>query len=1396
MSSVSLPRSGAPSSFSSSSKRPQFGALDPEQSLEDAAPSTEAGPSAAPAPAAKGKYDSDTEMSDYDEAADIVEPTKDNDGDVDMDAGSKGKERAGAKQSVYTSTVKEVPANLQFMEFPDARYVHPTEFAGYNFSVVHQEYRKKDMPTLPNFPVNNQGAQVMFHDAALKPKGATGARVCAGSVQKTAASKDPNANIIKVGFETSTQLPSMKLRIARPSSLGHVDYHIFANCLKPRRTDETKPAGLSMDTYVTPMSKDDEKAFGKKIARGHANLTELACSQNLMRIKVDLVDPEDDSYDPNFHRRPIFTGLSDQELATIERKATEDESNLSSFEHAVHLLHKASRFDIFRKVACANPAEVKKFEDHFFGCMHMCSAYRNFWFYQFQVAKPNLEKGRQISPLEDIFDRHCKLEKLEPPRWVVDLWRATSVAKGAAVKKVEAAAWQPFKKVEVFPTVKDCAFYIRLALARERDSQKKIVVDNTKASKGKCSVVFESLEGVKGGWTAQIALPTTNSGGLMELIKPALDTRIDISVPQPGGKMWKFNGQVIESPATYDLEAHEWDFLARIVGPEFAIFDPAAKYEATVKFVDDPTTSDRARIATENMASTVVKRGSGVDIPATIFRTQSKIPREKQNEGLSAVTDETYNQLGSECKEFWKLNPQQVNAIKLTVRSDNGLAIIYGPPGTGKTLTTVIAALVHLILGHKVMYACSSNKAVDTALQAFRAICKKYRDDRGPTARKITAVRFVGGYRSFQALEERAIDTEHNQWEGIANSTMLAAAKANPEQLFHVQLNKAIAAWQISKTHPMSEDADAYMTQVSHAKKQKVGQKSKEARRIRALEDKLTKYFLNNDVDIVFTTCSSAPHPTLYGGFDPATIFVDEAGQTTIAEMCMALDPFKETTKWLIMSGDYNQLMPVVTARTSNEALSILEASLFKQLITDEAKRYPYIMLTTQYRSHPDLIGWYNTQFYKGMLQSHGDTRNIKPVGKTIRHFFNRLDGVRKNNHNRMAIDVSGEDAVSTKYKSTTSYCNEAEADLIVKLVQNVLAYKPDVSDTELRKFGKVLPQNIGIISGYMGQARRIKSKLEELGGLYEYVKVFFAQGGDVGTTWSFQGGEVDFAIITMCCRVKGNPMEKMGFVATPNALCVQNSRARCFQVTVGNFKGWCEAIIDQNVTLRKTHYEAFKNMVIDFHKQGDIVAAEDVQEFLLSTTKSTKARVPSFYTALPTLDSQQYKRDNTGVLQKSTKFYGKDSRTKGKGRAIAHSDVPLQKALKANDGTALDPKAKEGPSNREKKRERQKLGLEHKIAEKAKQDELNKVLNEGKKTSRTNPPAAASASTPAPASAATPSDELDIYATEHQDWGEECAEDTTTARGTGDPGFVPAKEFLPKEKPTEEKSAEEMDTS
>jgi superfamily I DNA and/or RNA helicase len=265
---------------------------------------------------------------------------------------------------------------------------------------------------------------------------------------------------------------------------------------------------------------------------------------------------------------------------------------------------------------------------------------------------------------------------------------------------------------------------------------------------------------------------------------------------------------------------------------------------------------------------------------------------------------------------------------------------------------------------------------------------------------------------------------------------------------------------------------------------------------------------------------------------------------------------------------------------------------------------------------------------------------------------------------------VSGEDAVSVKYRSTTSYCNHAEARIIVELVKKLLAFRAHRNEKDKEKFADILPRHIGIISGYKGQARLIKSLLLEAGVDLDSVKVFFTEGGDVGTTWAFQGSEVDIAIITLCCRIRGNATEKLGFIATANALCVQNSRARCFQVTVGNFRGWCEAIIDEKWP-KKDHYKAFHSLVKDFHKKGDIIDGEDVKEVLLSDTRSMAPSSNSFYEAIPTLDSKQYTRDNNGALQKSRKFYDKDAR-KGINKLQAHDNARLQKALKTNLSTHM----------------------------------------------------------------------------------------------------------------------------
>lgn len=115
--------------------------------------------------------------------------------------------------------------------------------------------------------------------------------------------------------------------------------------------------------------------------------------------------------------------------------------------------------------------------------------------------------------------------------------------------------------------------------------------------------------------------------------------------------------------------------------------------------------------------------------------------------------------------------------------------------------------------------------------------------------------------------------------------------------------------------------------------------------------------------------------------------------------------------------------------------------------------------------------------------------------------------------------------------------------------------------------------------------------------------------------------------------------MTGMYTVAAPKTLYIQNSRALCFQITVGNFKGWCEAIIERDPALSKLHFINFGSLIKDFHQKGDIVSGEDVVEYLL-TNEASKHRLDfnKLYEDLPDLRTEQYARDENGALKRKEK--------------------------------------------------------------------------------------------------------------------------------------------------------------
>jgi hypothetical protein len=635
--------------------------------------------------------------------------------------------------------------------------------------------------------------------------------------------------------------------------------------------------------------------------------------------------------------------------------------------------------------------------------------------------------------------------------------------------------------------------------------------------------------------------------------------------------------------------------------------------------------------AKEFSAMTPLKRREGVDIPSVIFGTKPTIPAENQNAGRP-MSEASIIELGRRRKAIWKLNVPQKEAVNQSFNSPTGLTLVYGPPGTGKTRTTTVAAYEHCLAGHNVIFTCASDKATDSALASFLKVMQKAESStaakartqsefsKAPRSRRIIAVRFLGGLRAWKLA---TMDTK----EDIENLAINAAAKANPNTLFNVQLGNAIQNWAEAEEHEMKSTAQQYQTTVTKAKESTGALLSETRKNLVVLEELLTEHFLKNEVDIVFTTHSSASHPTIQAHFKPDVGFIDDASQVTPVDACMTLNPFKESIKWLIMSGD-DQSMPIITTKTANEGTSTtLGESLFNQLHTDPDKRFPCVVLNAQYRQHEDLAAWPNKAFYNGMLETHCSAAKITPLQKTIKQFFGNLGkAMRHSGSIRVAVDVSNTEAVSHKYLNTLSDCNDEEARVLVSLIEKLLAYNPICDNKDSNKFAKVSPSDIGIITPYKGQQRLIKDYLKASN--IDPVQVS-ALVESTHTTWGMPGGEVNIAFISLCCRVPENAMAKMRFVASPNALCVQNTRARVFQVTLGAFRGWCEAISQPGRVneIRKNHYDAFRSLVAHMYSKGDIVSSSDIDAALLSEPAQAQRPTKSqFYKQVPTILSAKRK--------------------------------------------------------------------------------------------------------------------------------------------------------------------------
>ncbi|MFC6723074.1 DEAD/DEAH box helicase [Halobium palmae] len=256
--------------------------------------------------------------------------------------------------------------------------------------------------------------------------------------------------------------------------------------------------------------------------------------------------------------------------------------------------------------------------------------------------------------------------------------------------------------------------------------------------------------------------------------------------------------------------------------------------------------------------------------------------------------------------------------------------------------------------------------------------------------------------------------------------------------------------------------------------------------------------------DVVAATTSAATK--LSRTFDVAV--VDEATQASILS---TLIPYLRARK-LVLAGDPQQLSPYTGARTGTKGETL--TSLFEHLLSVYGENLA-TTLRRQYRSNSAIMAFSNDRYYSGDLEA------------AERNADWSIDGLEP----VMGIHLEGNE----RRDRNGSRYNTAEAEATARQTHQLLQ-------------AGVSPSDIGIITPYTAQTRKVHGQLRQVEGDCSAVTV--------DTIDSFQGGEREAIIISWVCS---NERNNAGFLEYPDIgprrLNVALTRARKRLVLIGDWE-------------------------------------------------------------------------------------------------------------------------------------------------------------------------------------------------------------------------------------------------
>lgn len=389
----------------------------------------------------------------------------------------------------------------------------------------------------------------------------------------------------------------------------------------------------------------------------------------------------------------------------------------------------------------------------------------------------------------------------------------------------------------------------------------------------------------------------------------------------------------------------------------------------------------------------------------------------------------------------------QKQSIEKALR--NNITYIWGPPGTGKSFT-LARLLVNLLKTNEKTVVCSiANVAVDgLLLKMIKVIDDYFKKSRVDLLTKSKIIR-LGYSQSAKIRDIPQIRLESQVLVNISNQLQLVSEKISI----------------IDAENPKSQNYRLRLISLRDELKRKYELEIKK---------------LISDSNMIFLTSSKFIVEKSLHSIEYDNLIIDEGSMMSIPHL---LSIGSNAKRRIIISGDFQQLSPIVLSR-SNNAKKWLHKDLFSLLGKDEntIKKHPaLIMLNQQRRCANEIADLINEPFYSNFLKttpqlSHLYAKNIPPSEGHVSF-----------------IQLPPDDNNKAAYSKSRSKYNSFSRKHVLQLLSEIFN-----TDSKMNL-------SVGVICPYRQQVLDYKKSFEEKG--------FNKEQLTVGTIHTFQGSERDIII-------------------------------------------------------------------------------------------------------------------------------------------------------------------------------------------------------------------------------------------------------------------------------------------